>query len=102
MASLIAIESLWKSLWKKILRVITNPVKLREILEPIMDFQWNRKLIIAVGTPAINDLMRRIKRSETPPELFNKVRRKFAEYFFEESLTRPARMGRVAPPHYAI
>lgn len=53
---------------RQISKFNANPVKLREISEPMAGFRWGRKLIIPAGTPAIDDLMSCIDGPKTPPE----------------------------------
>ena len=45
-----------------------NVKRLREVIEPIMGFHWDRSIICAVGADKFNDLMSIIKSSDLPLE----------------------------------
>ena len=44
-----AVIAILENIRPQILRYKENVVKLREVLEPILGFRWNRTLICAVG-----------------------------------------------------
>ena len=66
-----------------------NVRRLREVIEPIMGFHWNRSLICAVWADKFNDLVSIIKSSELPLEDIDKPRKLVLGAFFDPSLIFP-------------
>ena len=74
----------------QLLQYSSNPDKLRQIMDPIFGFEWDRCTIGALGSGPINDLMKITKGSESPQELIGRLRRILATTYFDESLIPPA------------
>ena len=80
----------------QLIQYSSHPAKLREIIEPIFGFGWNRRAIGAIGSAPINDLVKIAKGPKAHQELIDRLRRILATSYFEESLIPSTGMGNLA------
>ena len=73
----------------ELLEYRANIRKLRETIEPLLGFQWNRSLLCAVGAGKFNDLLSIVKSSGLLLEEIDKLRKLFLGAFSDPSLISP-------------
>ena len=61
-----------------------NPKVVERELEPVLGFNWNKQLMIKVGSGVINDFLHCVKGTSLPKEKINSIRHLFKGTFYAE------------------
>ena len=76
-----------------------NIKRLRETIESLLVFHWDRSLLCAVGTEKFNDLLSIIKSPGLPLEEIDNPRKLFLRAFSDPSLIFPRFLGNMEMLH---